>query len=90
MEHQWMFDGRASEITEARRAGFLDLLDAVSPVAVESGLEGSTILHWRIEAKLAQAELLQRETFGTTPREKRAAARLSQRLLVQCTGLLVG
>ncbi|WP_108886449.1 hypothetical protein [Pseudoprimorskyibacter insulae] len=90
MEHQWMFDGAASEATEARRAGFLDILDAVRDQAEAEGINGSTLLSWRIDAKMAQAELLQRATFARTPREKRMAEVTSQQLLTQCASLLVG
>lgn len=85
-----MFDGAASEQTEARRSSFLDLLDAVAPLALDQGIDGRTLLGWRVEAKLAQAELMQRSVFGTTEREKRHALRLSQQLLTQCTGVLMG
>ncbi len=85
-----MFDGAASEETEMRRAAFVDLIDAVLPHLRDRGVDGKQVLHWRIEAKLAQASLLQRATFGEPGREMRQARMVSQQYIQQCNGLLLG
>lgn len=85
MEHQWMFDGPASERTEAQRAAMIDLLEAVQPPD-----QGRDVLHLRLEAKMAQAALLTRATFNRDAEDARRALVLAQQNLAQCTGLLLG
>ncbi|MDA7428661.1 hypothetical protein PGB28_09335 [Primorskyibacter aestuariivivens] len=84
MEHQWMFDGPASEQTALQRAHMIDMLDAVR--APNSGRE---VLAMRIEAKMAQAALLTRATFNADPRDKTRAARLALQRVRECTGVLL-
>lgn len=84
MEHRWL-DGRdATDITR-QRAAMIDLVDAVRPE--DRGIE---ILARRIEAKFAQAALLQRATFGTDPEEARRARALAGRARGQCLALMPG
>lgn len=90
MEHQWMFDGDASEETALRRADFNAMLDAVLPLALERGLTGTTALHWQLEAKMAQAVLLQQAVFGQNPARAQAAARSAANHLELCNHLLLG
>lgn len=85
MEHQWMFDGPASERTEAQRAAMIGLLEAVMPAE-----HGRTVLHLRIEAKMAQAALLSRASFNTDDADARRALALAELRLAECTGMLLG
>ena len=89
-EHQRLFDGPASEVTAVRRAAFLDLLDAVLPVAEEQGLPAGAALSWRVTARAGQASLLTRATFADdlhaqSPAEAAATARIET-----CLRLLPG
>ena len=86
VEFQWMFDGAASERSARVREGFLALLEA----SVGGAASPREALAWRIEAKMAQAQLLTLQTFGTDPRAARAAARASSLYLGECAGLLLG
>ncbi|WP_319824264.1 hypothetical protein [Thalassovita sp.] len=85
MEHQWLFDGQASEQTQRQRAGVIELLEAIIPAG-----RGHEVLAWRIEAKQAQAVLLTRSTFVTDPRQARLARKLAVRRLGECRTLLLG
>ncbi|WP_157059026.1 hypothetical protein [Loktanella sp. 5RATIMAR09] len=84
MEHQWMFDGPASEHTEELRDAVLELVEAVMPTA-----RGDEVLQWRISAKVAQAALLRRATFNTDTRDAAWAHSHADRLARDCTGLLL-
>ena len=85
MEHQWMFDGPASEQTALQRAHMIDMLDAVRPPD-----QGREVLALRIDAKMAQAALLTRATFNDDPHDKSRAMRLALRRVEECTGVLLG
>ena len=85
MEHQWLLDTNASDKTRQERAAFLDLIDALMPKDA-----GRTVLHWRVEAKLAHASLLTRASFGRTATEIRRARTMSARYIAQCRTLLPG
>lgn len=85
MEHQWMFDGAASEATAARRAQVIDIVEAMMPPG-----GGRRVLNWRIAAKMAQAGLLTRATFNGDPRDAGRARRASHRLIAQCDAALPG
>jgi hypothetical protein len=79
VEHQWMVDGPASEVSGQSRDALLSLVDAV----LEPGMS-ATAMGWRVEAKMAQKALLQRAHFGRdTVAEKRAAE-----LLQSCAALI--
>ncbi|QBF31266.1 hypothetical protein [Thalassococcus sp. S3] len=84
MEHQWMFDGAASERTQRERAALIALLEASMPLD-----RGREILRWRIDAKIAQAALLSRATFNSDPVDARHAARLAEQRRAECTGFLL-
>ena len=90
VEHQWMFDGAGSEDTQLRRATFLELLDAVLPHLRDRGIDRHHVLHWRIEAKQAQAQLLRRATFGKPGRTMRQARMTSTQYIQHCNSLLLG
>ena len=90
MEHQWLVDGPASDITKARRAAVLDVLASLTPPGSEV-----QVMAWRVEAKAAHAALL-RQTLpqtslparhGPTPAQTRAAKRAAT-LLRQCEAYL--
>lgn len=87
MEHQWMFDGPASEDTARARQTMIDLLKTAQAASTVSG---STILSWRIEAKQAQAHLLTQAVFAHDHRRARQAQQLSLRYLRECQTLLLG
>ncbi|MEZ5755625.1 MAG: hypothetical protein R3D90_12935 [Paracoccaceae bacterium] len=90
MEHQWLVDGPASDITKARRAAALDVLSALTPPGEEV-----QVMAWRVEAKAAHAALL-RQTLpqislparhGPTPAQTRAAKRAAI-LVRECAAYL--
>ncbi|KMW56412.1 hypothetical protein AIOL_001366 [Candidatus Rhodobacter oscarellae] len=85
MEHQWMFDGAASEETEHSRALVIDILDAMMPAD-----RGRDVLSWRIEAKVAHSALLTRASFAQEPRDRIWAARTALRLTEDCQRFLLG
>lgn len=82
MEHQWIVDGPASEVTRARRAAVLDLVAALTPPGQEAQVMG-----WRIEAKAAHAALLAHTRHGDPATIARAQRRAGQ-LQDQCTTYL--
>ncbi len=88
-EHQRMFDGPASEHSDARRAEFETLIAAVQPDAHGRGVRGETILSWRIAAKSAQAQLLSQAAFQQGSARAEYARRTSVRLLDECRGGLL-
>ncbi|MCK0094000.1 hypothetical protein MWU60_00335 [Yoonia sp. F2084L] len=84
MEHQWMFDGDASEQTKAQRATVLELISAI----MEPDM-GRQVLHWRLTGKQAHNVLLTRATFNQDASDAiwaREQATLYER---ECTGLLL-
>jgi hypothetical protein len=82
MEHQWMFDGPASDLTKDRRDAMLSLVEAVALPGDER-----RALIWRVEAKAAQAALLQQAAFGQAANAERAR-HLSDRLMGDCTAAI--
>ncbi|MGV6849571.1 MAG: hypothetical protein ACWA5A_14450 [Marinibacterium sp.] len=89
-EHQRMFDGAASETADAQRAAFEALLDAVLPDARDWGMPGEMALQWRLAAKLAQAELLQRSTFQSDSSIAETSRHAADRLFGECRGWVLG
>ncbi|MBR9652041.1 hypothetical protein [Thalassovita aquimarina] len=85
MEYQWMFDGPGSEVTETTRAALIDILDAIVPADA-----GPEVLHWRIEAKAAQAALLDRAVFNSDRDDAQMAQRIARRQIDACRALLLG
>ena len=84
MEHQWMFDGTASEVTERQRAQVIELVSAT--MAPDQGRQ---VLHWRITAKAAHRALLTRATFNADPEDASWAAQIAATLASDCTALLL-
>ena len=87
MEHQWLIDAAASDDTARRRAAMIDLLDAAMEM---DGTPGHVVLSWRIDAKMAQAQLLQQALFGTDPRLAARAQVMAARYMHDCSTLLLG
>jgi len=84
MEHQWLLYADEADRTEDARASMLELLGSVTT-------EGNAIetLHWRIQAKHAQAVLLTRATFNDDQSDADWAARRAAMEIAACTGLLL-
>jgi len=84
MEHQWLTAPPLSAGTASRRAEMLGLLDA----AADPDRQGA-LLHRRIEAKVAQADLLARGTFSRDAGQAERANRLAAAQLARCEALLL-
>lgn len=80
VEHQWLVDGPASEVSARQRDSLLALIEAVQGPG-----QHATALNWRISAKVAQAALLARAHFG---RDAGASDRSAQ--LLQACATLIG
>ncbi|WP_197915652.1 hypothetical protein [Thiosulfatihalobacter marinus] len=80
-----MFDGARADTIQSERASVLDILDAIMPPD-----QGRRVLSWRVEAKMAQAALLTRATFGSDIRIQRRAQTLAARNVEACRALLLG
>ena len=89
MEHDWLMGGDGEAARKERRL-FESLLDAVLPDASRGGLGGARLLHMRIEAKHAQARLLQAAQFQDDPRRAERAGRVALRHVSQCRALVLG
>lgn len=85
MEHQWMFDGPASDLTQKQNQAVVAVLDAITPPG-----QGPVVLGWRIEAKVAHRALLSSAAFTTDPRRTSSAARHADDLVRPCTAMLLG
>ena len=84
MEHAWLINDPAAPDYEGQRLTFLALLDATMPRGQER-----TVLHHRIEAKLAHASLLTIATFSDrADRADRARTRAKWHLSA-CTEMLL-
>ena len=88
-EHAWLMGG-ADHQTEAAYSIFEDLLEAVIDDARATGLTGPALLSRRINAKMAQAQLLQAATFVENERQSRNSARLAEHYLLACQSLVIG
>ncbi|WP_407492552.1 hypothetical protein [Pseudooceanicola sp. MF1-13] len=84
VEHRWLMGRDADQASKQRRA-MVDLVDAVRLPD-----QGPLILALRIEAKMAQAALLQRAEFNPDPAIADRALRLAQSSLRHCSRLLPG
>lgn len=76
MEHQWLVDGPASETTSRQRDAMLELVEAVLPPD-----QAPRAMEWRIEAKVAQAALLNRARLAMNPMAEARADPLVQQCL---------
>ncbi len=89
-EHQRLFDGPLSERTAETLSLFNVLIDATLPDAVTIGFSGRDALAWQIDAKMAQAQLLQQAFFGTKPARNLRARDLATRYIQSCEKLIIG
>lgn len=83
MEYQWLVQDPHSGPTEVLRDQMADLLAAALSVGDEV-----RAMDLRLQAKAAEAELLQQAPFGRKDRAAWAAAQ-AQRQLASCTALLL-
>ncbi|WP_299924005.1 hypothetical protein [uncultured Pelagimonas sp.] len=88
-EHAWLMGGEDQQ-AEAGFSMFEDLLDAVAPDAQAAGLSGRQLLAQRIDAKMAQARLMQAATFQRDDRRRQISARLANNHLLACKTLVIG
>lgn len=89
-EQQRMFDGPSSEKTAQLKMVFDDLIAATLPDAQPRGISGKTALHWQVNAKMAQAVLLQTAVFGTSADRAARAGALADQYLTSCRRLILG
>lgn len=89
-EHQRLFDGSASEVADAQKQAFEDLLEAVMPDARDWGMPGEMALQWRLTAKMAQARLLQRSVFQSDTVIAEQSRRAADRLFGECRTWILG
>lgn len=82
MEHSWLMGHDPAEVTR-QRAMMIDLVDAARPADA-----GPAILATRIEAKFAQAALLQRASFTQDPQQARQARATARAALERCLFLM--
>lgn len=84
MEDQWMFDGPASERTEAELRDMVALIDALTP-------EGAArqVLAWRIDAKVAHRALLHQIRFVADRRLSETAAARAEALAAECRSMIL-
>ncbi|PZQ96878.1 MAG: hypothetical protein DI533_15040 [Cereibacter sphaeroides] len=85
MEHQWLFSDPLADQTMAQRDAMLALTEAIAAPADQAKL-----VLWRVEAKTAQAELLNIASFGTNKTTAARAAQRSEELVSACSALLLG
>ena len=84
MEHAWLIaDDRADRFKD-HRAAFIDLLEAV--VASDGKRDA---LNWRIEAKIAHADLLSRATFSNDADQSAWALRRASANIALCETYLL-
>jgi hypothetical protein len=85
MEEQWLLSDPASDATARQREAMLSLIAAMTVPGQETAA-----LAWRIEAKVAQADLLSLARFGSADATAARAAQRSDELLSMCRSLLLG
>ena len=90
VEHDWLLHPADIQATEAHRDGFLALLDAVAPDAVEDGMPPHLLMATRIEEKAAQIALLHRATFHLDPLAADTARAAAERRIAACGAWLLG
>ena len=89
-EQQRLFDGAASDRTARQKTIFDSLIAATLPDARAHGLAGRAALHWQVDAKMAQAALLQTAVFGGDQARTVRARRLADGYLAGCRRLILG
>jgi hypothetical protein len=80
VEHQWLVDGPASEVSAGTRDSLLALVEAVEGPGM-----AAIVMGWRVEAKAGQRALLQRAYLA---QDVEAGKRASE--LLQACAALVG
>lgn len=88
MEHAWLEGGHDAQ-AESTRQQFIDLLEALQPLALDEGLTGPALLNARITAKFAQARMLQLATFERDAQARKRAAAGARRAMLQCNALVL-
>lgn len=84
MEYAWLVSDGNSDRAEAQRAAMVSLVEAITPPG-----QGHQVLNWRVDAKMAQARLLQRATFNADDADAQWAARRAETEITYCTSLLL-
>ena len=84
MEHAWLLSDPAADVSEGKRAAFVELLDAVAPVG-----SGRSVLNYRISAKVAHAALLSRASFAEDSEIQENARIQARRHLGACDRFLL-
>lgn len=84
LEYQWLIGDPASDITEAQRNSMADLLEAVAPDG-----SGSLVMTYRIDAKIAYRQLLERARFAPDPADAQWAEARADAILAPCTAMLL-
>ncbi|SFJ17291.1 hypothetical protein SAMN04487991_1584 [Celeribacter neptunius] len=84
MEHQWLLSDPASDRTAVQRRAMLSLLEAASPPD-----QGRDLLHLRISAKFAHADLLRRASFDPDPESANRARLRAEVELAHCLALIL-
>lgn len=73
VEHQWLVDGPASEASARQRDSLVSLVEAAAGPE-----QASTVLAWRIDAKVSHKRLLERAWFADDPLARMRSAQLLQ------------
>ena len=84
VEHSWLFPDRPSDQLDHEHRQFVDLVDAVAIP------DDPQVLHHRIAAKFAHADLLKMATFGIDPDASKNATKTAQKQVAVCRQLLLG
>jgi hypothetical protein len=87
-EHQWMFDGPASEVTARKRDQFAALLEAIAPDLAPQ--DTARIMEWRVAAKAAQRAVLDLSAFAADTRQRERATATAARVIGACDRMIVG
>ena len=80
-----MFDGPASERTQAELHAVVALIEASMPKGAST-----QVMAWRIDAKVAQRALLAQARFAADPHLAQAAAARAEALAANCRALILG
>lgn len=89
LDHAWLMNDPDFGTTATRRRVFAELVDALLPGARDDGLPTHQPLAWRVDARMAHAQLLQVATFGTNPSAREPARQLASDYIRACDQLLL-
>ncbi len=87
-EHQWMFDGPASEATARKRDQFAALLEAIAPDLAPQ--DTARIMEWRVAARAAQRAVLDLSIFAADAGQRARATAAATRVVGTCDRMIVG